>query len=170
MIPTLTTETLTLRAPKWDDFEAYAAFCASSRTALLGGPFGRSDAFQKLSALIGHWHLRGFVRGMVAYRETDEPLGVVGLFYPESWPEPELAWSLFEGAEGRSIAYAAACAARGYAYDTLGWSTLISAVDPQNIRSVALAKRMGCVPDGTFKHAVYGDLHLWRHPGPQVRA
>ena len=36
--------------------------------------------------------------------ETDAPLGVVGLMFPEGWPEPEIAWSLFDAAEGRGIA------------------------------------------------------------------
>ena len=170
MIPVLTTSNLTLRAPCWDDFEAYAAFCASPRTALLGGPFTRDAAFHKLCALLGHWPLRGYGRWMVADRKTDAPLGIVGIHCPEGWPEPELAWSVFDAAEGRGVAYEAAVAARDYAYDTLGWTTLISAVEPQNIRSVALAKRLGCVEGPSFPHEIYGDLHLWRHPGPEARA
>lgn len=169
MIPTLHTKNLTLRAPCWDDFEAYAAFCASPRTAHLGGPFDRNDAFQKLAAILGHWHLRGYGRWMVADRETDAPLGIVGLYFPEGWPEPELAWSLFDAAEGRGVAFEAAMAARDYAYDTLGWTTLISAIDRRNTRSVALAKRMGCTEGASFHHDIYGDLYLWRHPGPEAR-
>ncbi len=169
MIPSLHTERLILRAPRWDDFDAYAAFCASPRTVHLGGPFPRSDAFQKLAAILGHWHLRGYGRWMVADAKTDEPLGIVGLYYPDGWPEPELAWSLFDAAEGRGVAFEAAMAARTYAYDTLGWTTLISAIDPVNTRSVALAKRLSCVDGPLFQHAVYGNLHLWRHPAPEAR-
>lgn len=169
MIPILHTERLTMRAPRWDDFEAYAAFCASPRTVHLGGPFPRCDAFHKLAAVLGHWHLRGFGRWMVADAKTDEPLGIVGLYYPEGWPEPELAWSLFDAAEGRGVAFEAAIAARDYAYDTLGWTTLFSAIEPKNTRSVALARRLGCTQSGSFYHEIYGDLHQWRHPAPEAR-
>lgn len=168
MIPTLYTDRLTLRAPRWDDFEAYAAFRASPRMVTTGGPFTRSEAFGQLCAILGHWQLRGYGRWMVADQENDTPLGIVGLYYPEGWPEPELAWSVFDAAEGRGIANEAACTARDHAYDTLGWTTLISAVDPQNTRSVALAKRMGCTQEAPFEHPVYGTLHIWRHPQAEV--
>jgi ribosomal-protein-alanine N-acetyltransferase len=168
MIPTLHTDRLTLRAPRWDDFEAYAAFRASPRMVTTGGPFTRDQAFTQLSALLGHWVLRGYGRWMVADRKSDAPLGIVGLYFPEGWPEPELAWSLFDDAEGRGIAQEAAVAAREYAYGALRWDTLISAVDPDNTRSVALAKRMGCVQEAPFQHETYGALHVWRHPAPEV--
>ena len=46
--------------------------------------------------------------GWCADRNDGAALGVVGLFYPEGWPEPELAWSLFANAEGRGVAREAA--------------------------------------------------------------
>lgn len=165
-IPTLETATLRLRAPTATDFEAYAAFRASERTRIVGGPYSRAQAFEQLAAIVGHWHLRGFGRWMVADRATDAPLGIVGPFHPEGWPEPEIAWSVFDAAEGRGIAAEAARAARAHVYDTLGWSTVISAVDPANTRSVRLAERLGCVRDGSFEHPVHGHLDIWRHPAP----
>ena len=47
---------------------------------------------------------------MVADRETDEPFGVVGIYHPLDWPEPEIGWSLYANAEGRGIGYEAALA------------------------------------------------------------
>lgn len=170
MIPTLHTERLALRAPRWDDFDAYAAFRASARSATVGGPFKRAEAFAQLSAILGHWSLRGFGRWMVADREADKPIGIVGLHYPEGWPEPEIAWSVFDGAEGLGIAQEAARASRNYAYATLGWKTLVSVVDPQNTRSVALAQRLNCTKEAPFRHEVYGALHIWRHPAPGALA
>ncbi|PUB10881.1 GNAT family N-acetyltransferase [Yoonia sediminilitoris] len=167
MIPVLHTERLTLRPPEWADFDAYAAFRASPRLKIVGGPFNRREAFHQLCAIIGHWGLRGFGRWLVADKGTDAPLGVVGLYLPEGWPAPELAWSVFDAAEGKGIAAEAARAARAYAYDTLGWPSLMSAVHPSNARAVALAKRLGCTPDGTFEHPDYGHLQIWNHPAPQ---
>jgi ribosomal-protein-alanine N-acetyltransferase len=167
-IPTLATERLTLRAPRISDFETYAAFCGSERVRVLGGPFSRSDAFEKMAALIGQWALRGFGRWMVADKKTDEPLGVVGLFFPDDWPEPEIAWSVFDPAEGRGIAYEAAVAARGYAYGTLGMPTVISMIAPGNTRSLALARRMGATFDRLHQHPEYGEMHVWRHQEPEA--
>jgi len=167
MIPVLHTERLTLRAPTWDDFDAYAAFRGSDRAKFLGGPFTRAQAFEQLCAIIGHWTLRGYGRWMVADRETDAPLGIVGLLYPEDWPEPEIAWSVFEAGEGRGIAYEAACTARDYAYSTLGWTTAVSLIDPANTRSVALGERMGCKFEKTYQHETLGTMHIWRHPAPE---
>ena len=167
-IPVIETARLRLRAPEARDFEAYAAFRASDRARLLGGPYTRGQAFDQICSIIGHWHMRGFGRWMVADRVTDAPLGIVGLFYPEDWPEPEIAWSVFEVAEGQGIAEEAARAARAHAYDTLGWTTAISLIDPANTRSVALAQRLGCKDGETFEHAALGTLHIWRHPSPEA--
>lgn len=166
-IPTIQTERLTLRAPRLDDFETYAAFGTTERTAGIGGPFDRSAAFNKLCAIAGHWILRGFGRWLVADRETDEALGIVGLFHPDDWPEPEIAWTVFAAAEGRGIAHEAACASRAYAYETLGWSRLVSLTLPDNSRSIALAKRMGASYEGDFVHPEFGPLNVWRHLPPE---
>jgi ribosomal-protein-alanine N-acetyltransferase len=105
---------------------------------------------------------------MIADRETDAPLGVVGPYFPEGWPEPEIAWTVFEQAEGRGIAFEAAQEARRFAYETLGWTTAISCTMPENTRSQALAQRMGCVRDGTYGHPEGYTLHIWRHPAPEA--
>ncbi|CTQ33431.1 GNAT family N-acetyltransferase [Jannaschia rubra] len=166
-IPVLTTERLTLRGPRLSDFDAYAAFRASDRMAHLGGPVDRPTAWHQFCALGGQWILRGYGRWIVTLTGDDAPLGVVGLFHPDDWPEPEIAWSLFDGAEGRGIAQEAARAARDHAYGTLGWTTAISLVADDNRRSQALARRMGCTRDGTWQHNRLGDIPVWRHPAPE---
>ncbi|MGB3409543.1 MAG: GNAT family N-acetyltransferase [Jannaschia sp.] len=168
MIPVLTTERLTLRSPRLSDFEAYAAFRASPQMLHLGGPVARDEAWRQLTGLAGQWMLRGYGRWIVTLRGQDAPLGVVGIFHPDGWPEPEIGWSVFTGAEGRGIAHEAALAARAFAYDTLDWSTIVSLVSSENTRSRALARRLGCTPDGVFAHNRYGDLTIWRHPSAQA--
>ena len=169
-IPTVETERLTLRAPRLEDFEPYADFCGSERSKGVGGPYTRGQSFQRLEGLVGHWHLRGFGRWMVTDRATGEPLGVVGPMHPLDWPEPEIAWSVFAPAEGRGIAQEAAEAARRYVYEVLGWPTVISCTTPDNTRSIALARRMGAERDGSFSHPSFGELLIWRHPGPEALA
>ena len=169
-IPTLHTERLTLRAPGPEDFEPYAAFYASDRAAMVGGPLERHEAWRGLAGLIGHWTLRGYGRWSVRDRATGEPLGTVGLHFPEGWPEPEVGWIVYEAAEGRGIAHEAALAARAHAYGTLGWRTAISTIDPRNARSIALAERMGARRDGAFEHPKHGTVPIWRHPRPDALA
>ncbi|MEM7720821.1 MAG: GNAT family N-acetyltransferase [Pseudomonadota bacterium] len=168
MIPTLTTERLTLRAPEFRDFEAFAAYRASDRARFVGGPNTRDEAWNQLCAIAGQWQLRGYGRWILADRETDEALGVAGIYHPDGWPEAEIGWTVFEAAEGKGYAYEAALASRDYAYDTLGWDTIISCVAPENERSLKLAHRMGCTPDGQFTHDAFGTLHIWRHPAREA--
>ena len=166
-IPTLETERLRLRCAELRDFEAFAAFRMDPvRTLGVGGPCTRVEAFDKLGELIGHWHLRGFGRWIVADKATDDALGVVGCFYPDDWPEPEIAWSVFANAEGKGIAHEAALAARDYAYGTLGWSTAISCITPGNTRSVALAERLGATREQDFITEDGLELQVFRHPAP----
>ena len=169
-IPTVETESLRLRCPAMSDFDAFAAFRMSARTRYLGGACTRTQAFDKLGEIIGHWHLRGYGRWMVADKDTNAPLGVVGPFFPDDWPEPEIAWSVFEQAEGRGVAFEAASAALDYVYGTLGWTTAISCVEPGNDRSVALAKRLGARREDDFTTRDGLVLEVYRHAGPEAAA
>ena len=169
-IPTLESERLRLRAARASDFDAFAEFRGSDRAAHLGGPYSRTQAFDQLGEIIGHWALRGFGRWIVADRTTDQPLGVVGLYHPDDWPEPEIAWSVFAEGEGRGIAAEAAIAARAHAYDTLGWTTAMSLIAPDNTRSIKLAQRLGATFESVYAHPEIGDMHLYRHPSPEALA
>lgn len=169
-IPVLNTQRLTLRAPEDRDFPAYADFAASDRSVHVGGPFTKREALAKFMSLAAHWAQHGFGRWIVADRDTDEALGIVGLYFPDHWPEPEIAWTLFAPAEGRGIAEEAARAARAHAYGALGWTTVVSLCDPVNARSRALAQRLGCSYEADHRHPEYGILQIWRHPGPETAA
>ena len=166
LIPTLDTPRLILRPPREADLDAVAAFYAGDRSRMVGGPLDRLDAWRAMAAILGHWHLRGWGRWIVEDRATGAPAGIVGLHAPEGWPEPEIGWTVFDGFEGRGVAFEAATAARRYAYGPARWPTAISLVDPANDRSAALARRMGCTRDGGFMHAAYGQMDIWRHPSP----
>lgn len=167
-IPVVETDRLRLRAAKASDFEAFAAFRASDRVAHMGGPNDRDEAFKDICYSVGQWALRGYGLWIVADRSTDEPLGYTGLYYPEYWAEPEIAWAVFERAEGKGVAFEAATAARAFAYGQLGWKTVISAIIPGNTRSVALAERLGATLDGTYDHPKIGEMMIYRHPGPEA--
>jgi ribosomal-protein-alanine N-acetyltransferase len=166
-VPVLVTERLRLRSPLASDFEPFAAFRMSDRASGVGGPFTRSEAYVQFGELFGHWILRGYGRWVVADVKSNEPLGVVGLWYPEGWPEPEIAWSVFEQGEGKGIAFEASLAAREFAYSKLGWRTAISLILEDNPRSFALARRLGAEFEAPFQHPKLGSMQIWRHPGPE---
>ena len=165
-IPVLEADGLRLRAPKASDFPAYWEYCASERSRTVGGPYDQVQSMDRFLGLTGHWAYHGFGRWIIADGATNAPMGVSGLYYPPDWPEPEIAWTVFGPAEGQGVAYRAAQIVRRYAYEVLGWTTVMSAVDPNNTRSVALAKRMGAHPDGSFDLSGHGPLTIWRHPAP----
>jgi RimJ/RimL family protein N-acetyltransferase len=170
-VPVLETQRLILRAPHLADFEGFVAYQASARSAFTGGPLHRNLAWRSFGHIVGHWVLRGYGVFVIEDRATGRALGTSGPFFPEGWPEPEIAWTLWHpDAEGRGIAQEAARAARDFAYDRLGWTTAASLIDPDNHRSAALARRLGCVAEGLFHHAQHGPLTVWRHPAPAQAA
>lgn len=68
----------------------------------------------------------------------------------------------------RLIPRAPALPARTHAYDTLGWSTAISLIDPENTASQKVATRLGTAIDKTYDHPEFGAMQNWRHPGPEA--
>lgn len=161
--PTIETKDLILRGYREEDFEAFAAFGTSERARFVGGPHTRWDSWRAFLAGIGHWVLRGYGMWIVEYRESGIVAGRVGMIHNDGWDEPELGWHIYDGFEGRSLAYQACVAARSYAARQMGLNGVISYIDPTNTRSVALAARLGAKfeRDG----AVLGQpCHVYRHP------
>lgn len=169
-IPVLETERLIMRGHRIDDLAEEKAFQTSDRAKGIGGPNPPEYAFRALCNYIGHWVLRGYGMWALEDKETGQYLGRVGCYYPDLWLEREIGWSVTAAGEGRGIAYEAACKSREYAYRTLGWTTAISVIDPDNDRSIVLAERMGCTRDPDWEHPTHGTLTIWRHPGPEALA
>ncbi|NYS26140.1 GNAT family N-acetyltransferase [Rhodobacteraceae bacterium 2376] len=162
-IPVLETGRLILRGPEERDFEAFASFGASERARWVGGPYPRFRSWGAFLGAFGHWALRGFGMWMLECRITGTTAGRIGMIAHDGWAEPELGWHIYEGFEGRGLAFEGAQAARDFAGRHQGLDRVISYIDPANTRSARLAERLGARPesDGTL---LGQPVTIWRHP------
>lgn len=165
-IPELDTPRLRLRAPRIGDFEAYAAIATTARGVHIGGPMTREAAWLDFNQMVAGWLLRGHGLWSVERREDGALLGFVPLGFEYGDPEAELGFLFLAEAEGRGYAREAAEAARGFAFGRLGWTSVVSYVDPDNVRSVRLAGRLGARRDAA---TVDGAL-VFRHVAPEAGA
>jgi RimJ/RimL family protein N-acetyltransferase len=81
------------------------------------------------------------------------------------FPERELGWLVYPEAEGHGFAFEAATALRAWARETRKFETLVSYIDPANLRSIRLAERLGAMLDPHAARPDPGDL-VYRHFGP----
>ena len=169
--PVIETERLVLRAPEAGDWPAFQAFLASERGQFVRtGEYDLSNTWRGFCHVIGHWVARGF--GMFVFHAKGDatPLGATGPWMPETWPEREISWSVWNPvAEGRGLAFEAAGAARDYAYRSLGWTTAVSYVAEGNLRSAALARRLGAEVDPAAASIGTPPCLVFRHPAPDSR-
>ena len=167
--PRLETKNLVLRGPEKRDAEPMMAFLLDQERAVgFGASPNRGDAWRWFTLNVGHWHWHGYGYFTIEDKETGAPCGITGIWNPVPWPEPELGWVVFDGYEGRGIAYEAAKRARQWAYEDLGFTTLTSNIVPSNTRSKALARRLGATYERTYHNEHMGEDELWRHPGPEA--
>jgi len=163
--PVLQTERLLLRAPQLRDWEPLAEFLTSDRAQFVGGPLAREKAWRGFGHLVGHWVLRGYGMFFVTPKGSDIAVGMVGPWFPEGWPEQEIGWSMFHPeAEGKGYAFEAAAATRTHVFADLGWKTAVSYIAPGNVRSVALALRLGARLDPDAAKVEGEDMVVYRHP------
>lgn len=162
--PNLETDRLTLRGPLHGDLPEYTKFMTRSpRLQAMGETLTKEEAWFAFLTGIGHWHWHGFGFFTLSLRGQSHPIGRVGLLKHADWPNVELAWHLFEGAEGQGYATEAGLAVRRWAWQAHGFDQLHSYIDVENDRSQAVAKRLGAQTDGA--RAAHDDhAEIWTHP------
>lgn len=165
--PVLETERLILRAPQRGDMPYWEACAMSDRARYIGGPLDAQQAWRSLCHLTGHWVHRGYGMFIWHLKTDPTPLGMTGPWFPETWPEQEIGWTVWSAAaEGKGYAHEAAIATRRFAYDTLGWQTAVSYIHPDNARSIALATRLGAQLDTDATPMGTEPCLVYRHPAP----
>ena len=164
IIPTLETPRLILRAPRMEDFPAYAALMASPRSMYMGGPFDQRSAWGLFCHDVALWSLYGHGALMIDIKDTGTCVGQVGINHGPLFPEKELGWLLYDGFEGHGYATEAAEALRDWAFANLNLPTLVSYFDPENHRSMAVSARLGGTRDDNAPLQDEGDVVYRYHP------
>lgn len=142
--PTIETERLVLRPPAAEDFEPWVAFAADPEVAtFIGGVQPRAMAWRQICQVTGSWTINGFSMFSVVEKASGRWIGRLGPWRPDGWPGNEVGWALARDAWGKGYAVEGSAAAIDWAFDALGWDEVIHAIDPTNVRSQAVARRLG---------------------------
>jgi RimJ/RimL family protein N-acetyltransferase len=96
-----------------------------------------------MAFFLGHWPLRGYGMWAIASRASGRLIGRAGFINPEGWPGLELGWLLARDAWGEGYATEASRAALESGRSRFGAQELISLIRPANLRSIAVAERLG---------------------------
>ena len=161
-IPTLITERLVLRPSRLSDFPVLAEVMCTERSQYVGGPMSREDAWNEFTQLSAGWLLHGHGGWTVEMDGTVCGFVMVGVEPGDH--EREVGYLLTEQAEGRGIAHEAALAARDFAFQALGFDTIVSYIDPDNNRSSKVAQRLGGSRDAKAEAKLGNGMHIYRYP------
>ena len=172
--PHIETPRLLLRLPRLDDLDPWAEMMADAEAAkFIGGVMPRSVSWRGLMTMIGAWHATGIGMFSVVEKSSGRWVGRLGPWMPEGWPGSEVGWAIVRDRWGKGYATEGAEAATDWAFDHLGWSRVIHSIDPANVASQAVARRLGSQNLGPGSlPPPYHDSHvdIWGQTREQWRA
>ncbi len=159
------TDRLILREPTLEHWPGFFAILSSDRARFMGGPYSAKDAWGDFCHGVASWRLFGVGSLSIVSRSTGAYLGQIEINQGPRFPEPELGWQLAAEAEGQDFAFEAATAMRDWVLEQRTVETLVSYIDPENVRSINLAERLGARLDQSAIPQDPGDL-VYRHVSP----
>ena len=140
----LVTSRLILRPVRLEDLDGWADMMADAETArFIGGVQPRAAAWRGLMCMAGAWCTTGIAMFSVIEKASGRWIGRVGPWRPEAWPGTEVGWAIAREFCGRGYATEAAAATIDYAFHRLGWDEVIHCIDPENLPSQAVARKLG---------------------------
>lgn len=144
----LKTERLLLRHFHTEDLEQiHQQIFTDAEVMRFGeGPQTKEWAHQWLERHIKSYEKYGYGPYAIIEQNTQKMIGYCGLFYfPDinENEEVEIGYRLARSTWGQGYATEAASAVRDFAWDTLHFSRLVALIDPSNIASIQVAKKLG---------------------------
>jgi RimJ/RimL family protein N-acetyltransferase len=138
------TPRLILRLPRSEDLDRWSEMMADEVAArFIGGVAPRALCWRQLMTMIGAWHAQGFAMFSVIEKSSGHWVGRVGPWQPEGWPGTEIGWAIVRDRWGQGYAGEGAVAATNWAFETLGWSSIIHSIAPENRASQRVAQKLG---------------------------
>jgi RimJ/RimL family protein N-acetyltransferase len=164
-LPTLYTTRLHLRPWRASDRIPFAALNADAEVM---EHFPSTLTTQESNAMIdrleAHIELHGFGPWAVEIPNVTEFAGFIGLAVPSFEapfaPAIEVAWRLARANWGKGYATEGAKAAVEFAFTQLNLSEVVAFTVPENLRSIAVMKRLGMKYAGEFLHPHVATTHL----------
>lgn len=101
--------------------------------------------WRNAAVISGHWALYGFGMFAVEEKPSGRYIGRVGPYYPPEWPGFEVGWGIAKEQRGKGYAVEAARAAIDWVFDNFTVDRIIHCIDPANVASQAVARRLGAV-------------------------
>ena len=148
------TDRLQLRAWERDDAPAFVELFSHAevnRFITDGEPVTEEQALRYIDRYERLQRERGWCRwALELKREPDALAGFCGVGCTFA-PEIELGWTLRRDLWGEGLATEAARGALDYCFGTVGFARIVSAIDPENARSIAVARRLGMTAEGTLE-------------------
>ncbi len=155
VVPRVTTARLLLREVRITDFETYMKHAADPRSArFVPAPADGRSGWRILASLTGAWMLTGAGWWAIELRETGAFFGPVGVFSratllplrPDTYLVVGCTVSPRYGRQGFALEAAAAAMHCGLSRNKA--PRVIAHMDPENARSVAVAKALGMSLEG----------------------
>jgi len=146
MTPVIETKRLILRhIDITHDIEAWHDMMSDEDTVrYIGGQtMNRAQTWRTMAMMMGHQQIRGYSFFSVIEKSSGDWIGRVGPWYPEGWVAPELGWTIHRHYTRKGYATEAAAACVQYAFDHLGWDTVIHIIAEGNIGSEKTAEAIG---------------------------
>jgi RimJ/RimL family protein N-acetyltransferase len=146
--PRLETSRLVLRPFREADLGPYTDMLQSEpvrRSLHLADDVGAFDAWSQMAGWLGQWELRGTGQWALEEKASGVFVGRAGLHNParDDWPGVEVGWCLHPDYWGTGYATEAGRRAIDYAFGGLGSTAVCSVILPENVRSIAVAQRLG---------------------------
>ena len=150
------------RENDWVDLHEYYSDEGATKYTV-GKKFSEGDTWRTLCSMIGHWQIRSYGPYAVEEKQSGKVIGVVGFWYPNDWPSPEIKWALTRKYWGKGFATEAAKAIRQVARKYMPEVSLISLIHSENIASQKLAIALGSTLDSEieFRNAIF---QIYTHP------